>query len=90
MVKCQRIATNCPGVSMNLIEYMMLDEQHALSADDLQSLNSDLSVRSRSDIPEEYKDRVADYIIAALNMEAVEPKLVPSIQKLLQDLQQDK
>jgi len=73
---------------MNLLDYIAMGEIHTLSADDAQSLNVDLSARSHSDIPAEFKDRVADYIIAAINMESVDPKLLPKIENLLKDLQQ--
>lgn len=73
---------------MNLSKYMSLDEEHTLSSDDVQALNVDLAVRSPSEIPEEYKPRVADYILKVLNMGSVEPRLIPSIEKLLQGLRQ--
>jgi hypothetical protein len=74
---------------MNLNKYMSLNEEHTLSPDDAQALNSDLAFRSPSDIPEEYRPRVADYIVVALNMGSVERQLIPSMEKLLQSLQQD-
>jgi hypothetical protein len=74
---------------MNLNKYMSLDEEHRLLPDDAQALNADLAVRSPSDIPAEYRPRVADYIVDALNMGSVERQLIPSTEKLLQGLQQD-
>ena len=78
---------------MNLNKYMSLDEEHKLSPDlspdDVQALNAYLAVRSLSEIPEEYRLRVADYIVVALNMESVVPQLIPGLERLLQDLRQD-
>jgi hypothetical protein len=74
---------------MNLNKYMSLNEEHTLLPDEVQALNADLAVRSPSDIPEEYRPRVTDYILDVLNMGSVEPPLIPSIEKLLQGLRQD-
>jgi len=74
---------------MNLNKYISLDEEHKLSPDDVQALNADLSARALSEIPEECKPRVAEYIMAALKWGTVEPQLIPSLERLLQDLQQD-
>ena len=73
---------------MNLNRYLILEEEHTLSSDEVQALNADISAKGLSDIPEKHRERVADYIVAALNMGTVEPDLVPSIEGLLQDLQQ--
>lgn len=74
---------------MDLSKYIALDEEHVLSADDVQALNLDLSARAGSDIPEGYRRRVADYLVAALNMGAIEPNIIPSIEQLLRSLQQE-
>ena len=74
---------------MNFDEYMSLNEEHRLSPDDAQELNADLAVRSPSEIPDEHRSKVADYIVAALNMGSIEPRLIPSIEKLLQGLRQE-
>jgi hypothetical protein len=74
---------------MDINKYMSLDEEHTLSPDDVQALNADLAGRSPSEIPEEHRPRVADYILAALKSGSVEPRLIPSIDKLLQGLGQD-
>jgi hypothetical protein len=74
---------------MNLYNYILLDEEHTLSPDDAQALNADLSSRSPSEIPEEHRSKVANYIVVALNMGSVEPQLIPSLEKFLQGLRQD-
>lgn len=75
---------------MNLIEYVNLDEIHTLWTEDVQSLIADLSTKSHSDIPEEKKERVADFLVAVLNAGAVARTMIQSIEKLLQDLQRSK
>lgn len=72
---------------MNLDTYLLHGELHTLSAEFAQSLNSDLAGKSYVDIPTKHKGRVADYIIAALQMETVELELVPLLETLLNDLQ---
>ena len=67
---------------MNLNRYLILEEEHTLSSDEVQALNADISAKGLSDIPEKHRERVADYIVAALNMGTVEPDLVPSIEGL--------
>lgn len=74
---------------MNLDKYLSLDEEHTLPPDEAQTFNADLSCRSLSEIPEEHRSRVADYIVTALNLRSVEPQLIPSMDKLLQGLRQD-
>lgn len=76
--------------NMNLNEFLLLDERHTLSPDEAQELNLALSTKAMSDIPEEHRVRVADYLAVALNMGSVEPGLIRSIEGLLQDLQQDR
>lgn len=74
---------------MNLNKYISLDDEHTLLPDDVQALNADLSTRSPIEIPEEHRAKVADYILAGLKMGSIEPRLIPSIEKLLQGLGQD-
>ena len=75
---------------MNLSQYAALDEEHVLSPDDVQSLNLDLSTKALSDIPKDYRMRISDYLVAALNMGSIDPHLIPGIEELLQRLQQEK
>ena len=74
---------------MDLSEFILLDEEHTLSPDDAQALNLDLSAKISSGIPKSYRQRVADYLLAALNMNSIDPNLVPNIEKLLHDLHKD-
>ena len=59
---------------MNLNRYLILEEEHTLSSDEVQALNADISAKGLSDIPEKHRERVADYIVACLLYTSPSPR----------------
>lgn len=72
---------------MRLSEFLSLEGEFDISANDAQELNRILSEVSASAIPKEKLDQVLDYLIAALNAESVEPTCKTGIESLVSDLQ---
>jgi len=72
---------------VKISEFLDHEGEFEISARDAQKLNRDLSAISASDIPKEKVDHVLDYLIAALNMESVDPDIKAKIENLASDLQ---
>lgn len=72
---------------MTLDQFLSLAETHNISAEEAQSLNPSLSKASVEDIPEQHRDVVLDYLVAALNMNSIDPKIAPSLDDLRTDLE---
>lgn len=73
---------------MKLSEFLSLEGEFDISANDAQELNRSLSEVSASAIPQEKLDQVLDYLIAALNADSVEPTCRAEIESLVSDLQE--
>lgn len=72
---------------MNLEQFLALDEEHVIGSNDAQSLNNDLATISAEYIPTSRRARVADYLVAALNMNSVAQEIRANLELLLGDLQ---
>lgn len=72
---------------MQISEFMALEGEVQISADQAQQLNRNLSGLSAKDLPKDKIDHVLDYLIAALNVGAVDPQVRADIEKLASDLQ---
>ncbi len=72
---------------MQIFEFLALDGEFHISAEEAQKLNLNLSEIPASDIPKDKRDQVLDYLIAALNMDSVEPNSKHQIEKLVSDFQ---
>ena len=72
---------------MKISEFLTLEGEFQISANDVQILNNNLSKLSDSDIPKEKFDHVLDYLIAVLNAGSVEPNIEPKLESLASDLQ---
>lgn len=71
---------------MNIKEYLTLPLEHEISALEAQQLNISLSQASVNDIPPKHRSMIRDYLILALNMDSVEVKIKPQLEKLLDDI----
>ena len=60
-----------------------------LSSQDCHRINAELSIMKAEDIPNEQRQNVVDYLIAALNCQSVQPLLVRQLDVLLQELQEN-
>ena len=72
---------------MQISEFMALEGEVQISADQAQQLNRNRSGLSAKDLPKDKIDHVLDYLIAALNVGAVDPQVRADIEKLASDLQ---
>ena len=72
---------------MTLDQFRSLPETHDISPDEAQSLNLSLAKASVDDIPEEQRDMVLDYLVVALNMHSVDPRIASSLDDLRADLE---
>lgn len=72
---------------MTLDQFLSLAETHTISPDEAQSLNMSLSKASVDDIPEQQRSVVLDYLVVALNMNSVDPKIAPSLDDLRTNLE---
>jgi len=68
--------------------YQVKDEG-ALSPQDCQKINTELSIMKADDIPNEQRENVADYLASALNCHSVPPQLARQLDALLQELQEN-
>ena len=71
---------------MKLTDFLSLDPEHTISAEDSQNLNATLAITNIKDIPHEHYRMVSDYIVCALSVNSVKPAILPSIEKLLSDI----
>ena len=69
-------------------EFLALEGEFQMSAEQAQKLNRNLSKISANDVPTEKMDHVLDYLITALNLGAVDPQVKPDIEKLAAELQE--
>lgn len=72
---------------MRVSEFLSLEGEFGISANDAQELNRNLSELSASAVPKEKLDQVLDYLIAALNAKSVDPSIRARIENLVSDLQ---
>jgi hypothetical protein len=72
---------------MTLEQFLSLAETHDISPDEALSLNLTLAKASVDDIPEEQRGMVLDYLVVALNMHSVDPRIAPSLDDLRTDLE---
>lgn len=73
---------------MNLDDFLAIEDVHTVTSEQVQILNHHLSATSHLDIPGDKMERVRDFLIMSLSMEAVEPALVPRLTQLLAELQE--
>jgi len=67
---------------MTLEQFLSLSETHEISPDEAQNLNHSLSKASVEDVPENQRRVVLDYLVCALNMNAVDPQIVSNLDDL--------
>lgn len=67
---------------MTLNEFLNLDEAHEISSNQAKNLNEELSRTAVTDIPENHRQRVSEYLLCALNMDAVSSDIIPSLEQL--------
>jgi hypothetical protein len=67
---------------MTLKEFLSLGETHEISFPEAQKLNGALSKASVADIPEHQRHLVLDYLVCALNMGSVDPRILPKVEAL--------
>lgn len=60
-----------------------------LPPQDCQKINTELSVMTADDIPNEQLENVADYLACALNFHSVQPQLARQLDVLLLELQEN-
>tara|TARA_Y100000815_G_C13272671_1_gene473691 strand:+ start:460 stop:693 length:234 start_codon:yes stop_codon:yes gene_type:complete len=72
---------------MTLDQFLSLAETHTISADEAQSLNMFPSKAPVDDTPEQQRGVILDYLVVALNMNPVDPKIAPSFDDLRTDLE---
>ena len=72
---------------MNLKKFLALDEEHTIASHEVQSFNSDLASTPAENIPNSHRVRVADYLVAALNMKSVDDDIRTNLELLLGELQ---
>lgn len=75
---------------MKASEFLNLESEFEITAEDVQKLNRNLSELSANDVPKEKAHHVLDYLIAALNSGSVEPRFLIKIEKLTSDLQENR
>lgn len=73
---------------MQFSEFLNLEGEFQISAEQAQKLNRNLSKISASDVPTEKIDHVLDYLTTALNVGAVDLQVKPNIEKLAAELQE--
>ena len=66
----------------------LINKGGSLSSNECQKINAELSSLNAEDIPFEQHENVKDYLASVLNHDSVEPKLIPKLDKLLNDRQQ--
>ena len=67
--------------------FLFLSGEHAISPDEVKSLNNSLAKISAKDIQIKHKAKVVDYLTIALNMNSVEREIRPALELLLSELQ---
>jgi len=67
---------------VTLNQFLSLGDTHSISSDEAESLNYSLSTVSIEDIPEQKRRRVLDYLVVALNMNSVDPRIKPNLDRL--------
>lgn len=72
---------------VKISDFLALEGKFNIHARDAQQLNHNLSRISANDVPNEKVSHVLDYLIAALNVESVDPNIKVQIEKLTSDLQ---
>lgn len=73
---------------MNLEKFASLGEEHDIQPKEAKALNAYLANLSAEDIPSPLKARLADYLIAAFNMNSIEAEISPALDLLLRKLQE--
>ena len=72
---------------MLLNDFFQLPNNHTLSPEEAHRLNKELATTSATEIPDEHRDRVRDYLLAALNFNSVSADSQPGMDKLLSELE---
>jgi ethanolamine utilization microcompartment shell protein EutS len=73
---------------LKLDQFIRTDEEHTISSEAAAILNEDLATKHASEIPIAHRQKLLDYLIAALNMNSVEHAIRSELERLAWELQE--